>query len=128
MNMISLRLPVYIALCQFWKIKIGSIKVCHSLPEASLQNLEKQQMFILHKPLIQKTFKGKNNYYTPQKLKYLGPKFPHFSVHYSFCNLLANHCLFPLSNSKKKWECIGYNWETLPSWRSDRTESSLGTP
>ena len=55
MNMISLPLPVYIALCQFWKIKIGSIKVRLSLPEVSLQNLEKQQMFILHKPLIQKT-------------------------------------------------------------------------
>ena len=83
--MISVPLPVYIALCQFKKIKIGSIKVCLSSPEVLLQNLEKQQMFTLHKPLIQKTFKGKNNYYTQQKLKYLRPKFPHVSVHYSFC-------------------------------------------
>ena len=36
-----------------------------------LQNLEKQQMLILHKPLIQKIFKWRNNYYAPQRLIYL---------------------------------------------------------
>ena len=57
-------------------------------------------MFILHKPLIQKTFKGK------QKLHSTKTKIPTTKISSCLSSLfisylLAKHCLFPHSNLKK---------------------------
>ena len=69
-------------------------------------------MFILHKPLIQKTFKGK------QKLHSTKTKIPTTKISSCLSSLfisylLAKHCLFPLSNLKKMRIYVCVTTETL---------------